>query len=285
MFPVYSTGSREDKIKNKYKLLVLDVDGTLVSKKDNISDNDRLAIVEAVNSGIVVSLCTGRIINACTSLLDKIGLKGPHIFFDGALVYDTALNQSIYMQPIPPEIVKKVCEMACEEDIPLDLFSFNRYFVTEKSWRTDLRLEAFGIEATVDDFSTLWQRENIIRGGIILNTPEDEKRVKDFGEKISGMLSLSWSLIPNYPNHHFINVLLKGVSKGRALEALTRYLGISAAEVMAIGDGLNDIPLLSVAGLAVAMQNAPDALKSQADYITADVENSGVAGAIRHFLL
>jgi hypothetical protein len=75
------------------------------------------------------------------------------------------------------------------------------------------------------------------------------------------------------------------VSKGRALEALASYLGISLAEVMAIGDGINDIPLLSVAGLAIAMGNAPDEVKAVADYITLDVDHSGVAAAIEKFLL
>ena len=80
-------------------------------------------------------------------------------------------------------------------------------------------------------------------------------------------------------------MLAPGVSKGRALEALASYLGISLAEVMAIGDGINDIPLLSVAGLAIAMGNAPDEVKAVADYITLDVDHSGVAAAIEKFLL
>jgi hypothetical protein len=75
------------------------------------------------------------------------------------------------------------------------------------------------------------------------------------------------------------------VSKGRALEALASYLGIPLAEVMAIGDGINDIPLLSLAGLAVAMGNASDEVKAVADYVTLDVDHSGVAAAIEKFLL
>ena len=75
------------------------------------------------------------------------------------------------------------------------------------------------------------------------------------------------------------------VSKGTALEALASFLGIPLTEVMAIGDGGNDIPLLSSAGLAVAMGNASDELKAVADYITLDVDHNGVAAAISKFLL
>ncbi|MBN1191554.1 MAG: Cof-type HAD-IIB family hydrolase [Dehalococcoidales bacterium] len=263
----------------------MDLDGTLVNKQGLISQTDREALAEAARAGITVSLCTGRVIRACSAVLEFLGLDGPHIFFDGSLVYDTGSGRTIYTQSVPPEIVKMSCEMAIEADVPLDLFSFDRYFVTKKSWRTELRRELFGIEAIVEDFSTIWQRENIIRGGMILNAPGDEKKAREFAEKISESLYLSWSTIPNFPGYHFINVLYKGVSKGRAVEELAGYLGISTGEVMAIGDGLNDIPLLSAAGLAVAMQNAPDDLKFHADYMTADVENSGVAGAIRKFLL
>jgi Cof subfamily protein (haloacid dehalogenase superfamily) len=217
--------------------------------------------------------------------LDRLELNGPHIFFDGAIVYDITLRKPLYEQPIPPEIVDYVCQQAVRDNIPLDLFSFSGYFVTEKSWRTEMRRNLFGIEAIIEDFGTLWKREKILRGGIILNTPEDESRVNLFSRNISDNLSLSWSTIPNYPQHHFINVLYKGVSKGRALEALVAHLGISTREVIAIGDGTNDISLLSSAGLAVAMQNAPDSLKSHADRITADVEHCGVAEAVRKYLL
>jgi Cof subfamily protein (haloacid dehalogenase superfamily) len=261
------------------------VDGTLVNKQGVIAEADRLAILKAKQAGTIVALCTGRVLGACEGVLDQLELEGPHIFFDGALVYDITLNKSIYLQAIPPEAVKKACELASRYSIPLDLFSFTNYYVKQKSWRTELRRRLFGLEATVADFQTLWQSENIIRGGMILNTPEDEIRVKQYAQMIKEDLTLSWSTMPSYPDHHFINVLNKGVSKGRALEALAHHLGLSLEQVMAIGDGANDVSLLSAAGLAVAMENAPESLKSQADYITPDVEHSGVAAAIERFIL
>ena len=97
--------------------------------------------------------------------------------------------------------------------------------------------------------------------------------------------SFSWAKTPAYPGIDFINVVDPEVSKGRALQALTSHLGISLAEVMAIGDGINDIPLLSIAGLAVAMQNAPEEVREVADDITLDVDHSGVAAAVKKYLL
>ncbi|MBA7691497.1 Phosphatase YwpJ [subsurface metagenome] len=80
-------------------------------------------------------------------------------------------------------------------------------------------------------------------------------------------------------------MLAPAVSKGKALEALASFLGIPLTEVMAVGDGTNDISLLSSAGLGIAMDDAPDELKAVADYVTLDVDHSGLAAAISKFLL
>ena len=85
-------------------------------------------------------------------------------------------------------------------------------------------------------------------------------------------------------NTDFINIINSGVSKGVALKKLASFLGISTEEIIAIGDGLNDISLLKTAGLAVAMGNAFPEVKRVADYITLDVDHSGVAAAVRKFL-
>ncbi|GAH89131.1 unnamed protein product, partial [marine sediment metagenome] len=87
------------------------------------------------------------------------------------------------------------------------------------------------------------------------------------------------------PDVDFINVVDPEVSKGNALEALASYMGIPLTEVMVIGDGTNDISLFALAGLSVAMNNAPLEVKAVANYITLDVDHSGVAAAINRFLL
>ena len=88
-----------------------------------------------------------------------------------------------------------------------------------------------------------------------------------------------------YHGGDFISVVAPGVSKGKALEALAAYLEIPVSAVMAVGVGLNDIPLLTAAGLGVAVDNATDEVKAVADHITLGVEHSGLAAAIKKFLL
>lgn len=171
------------------------------------------------------------------------------------------------------------------ESLPLDLFSKNRFFVIEESWRTKIRSDFFGITATVADLRTIWKKEKIIKGGIAIKTSAEIAAVKKFAARFAKQLNMTWTVTPAFPDVQFVNITDSGSSKGRGLEALCSHQGISSEQVCAIGDGLNDISLLSTAGLAIAMQNAPDELKAVADYITGNVENFGVAEAIKRFLL
>jgi 5-amino-6-(5-phospho-D-ribitylamino)uracil phosphatase len=282
---VVSNAGRTD-ITNKFKLLVIDVDGTLVNKDGDISADDRRALAETVEAGIQVSLCTGRVTRTCLSILDKLCLDGGyHIFFDGALVYDCKKDKELFSRPLAAEMVREACEAALANGVPLDLFSSTRYFVIEESWRSQIRRDYFGIEPVIADFKTIWQKEKIIKGGIVVSSVDEKQKASRYLAGFTDRLSFPWTVTPAYPDCHFINIVDKGVSKGKALQALSAHLGIEKEEVLAIGDGSNDVSLLSAAGLAVSMQNSPTELKAVADFITADVDHSGVARAVRKFLL
>jgi 5-amino-6-(5-phospho-D-ribitylamino)uracil phosphatase len=222
---------------------------------------------------------------ASAGILETLSLDGYHIYFDGALVYDHNLNKEVFSRPISSLTVKKAAEVALQDGILLDLFSSKQYFVIEESWRSRIRRDFFGITVSVEDFKTIWQKERIIKGGIVVSSAEEERKAREYINQFEGSLSFSWTTTPAYPSYHFINIIDSEVSKGKALEALTTHLGITTDDVFAIGDGANDISLLSTAGFSVAMQSAPIDLKSVADYITGDVEQSGVSQAIRELLL
>ena len=119
----------------------------------------------------------------------------------------------------------------------------------------------------------------------MVRSPEEKAAAGRFRRHFDDRLTLSMSKTPAYPDVDYINVMAPGVSKRSALDALVRYLGISLDQVMAIGDGVNDVPVLSSVGLAVAMDNAPAEVKAIADYVTLDANHSGVTQAIKKFLL
>jgi Cof subfamily protein (haloacid dehalogenase superfamily) len=264
---------------------VVDIDGTLQGRDRTISAEDREALAKVRDLGIQVSLSTGRVTRACSDVLNTLSLDGYHIFFDGALVASPEWGEEIYVEPLNPAVLKEAIEFAHLEDIPLELYSATNYFAEQENWSTQAHRQYFGLEPILVDFNLLWERERIIKGGLVALSHEEADKVMSFCEQFDGSLCFSWARTPAYPGVGFINVLAPGVSKGRALEALTSHLGIQLADVMAIGDGINDVPLLSLAGQAIAMGNAPDEVKAVADCVTLDVDQGGVAAAIKKFLL
>jgi Cof subfamily protein (haloacid dehalogenase superfamily) len=270
---------------NHYKLLVVDIDGTLLDKYGNISTVDTEALSKVVNSGIRVSLSTGRVVQASLQFIKQLSLDGYHMFFDGALVYSPEKDEEVYINPINNEIVGQMVDFAHLNGINLELFSKAHFFTERETWVTDIRRKFFGLEPTILDLAKLGQNERIIKGGVVVSSIEEKAKANDFRLHFKNHLNFFLTRTPAYPDIDFYNVVAPDVSKGKALEALASFLGISLTEVMAIGDGINDIPLLSSVGLAVAMDNASDELKAVADHVTLDVDHHGVAAAINKFLL
>jgi Cof subfamily protein (haloacid dehalogenase superfamily) len=267
----------------KYKLLMVVIDGTLLGRERIISAENKQALDEARRLGVGVALSTGRAFLACRSILDQLALDGYHIFFDGALV--SGWGEEVYAEPLDKGVVGEAVEFAHRHKIDFELHSGTRYFVERETWSTDAHRKFFGIEPSIVDFTELWERERIIKGGLASVNPEQMAKAREFYTRFEDRLHFSIARSPAFPDVEFTNVVALKVSKGRALEALTAHLGISLSEVMAVGDGTNDITLLSRAGLAVAMDNAPDEVKAVADHITLDADQNGLAAAIERFLL
>jgi hypothetical protein len=275
-------------INNSYKLLVVDVDGTLLGRDGNISTENKEAIAQACSLGIKVSLSTGRTLQSGLKVINQLPLDGYHIFFDGALVTDPEQNKEVYIQLISKRLVREAVEFAHVNEINLELFSATQYFIERETWASDIRRQYFGILPALTDFTNIWERERIIKGTVAVSSAEERAKADSLCRRFEGdldNLTFSWTSTPAYPNVDFVNIVARGVSKGRALEALTSYLAIPLAEVIAIGDERNDVSLLATAGLAIAMGNAVAEVKAVADYITLDVDQSGVAAAIKKFLL
>ena len=268
----------------KYKLLVVDIDGTLLGRDGSISVENKETLAKARDSGIMVSLSTGRVPRACLNIIKQLPLDGYHIFFDGALVSNHNQSEEVYVQPLNKLIARQAVEFARQNDIYLELYSATRYFVEWETWGTDIHRQFFDLKPIVTDFTELLNRERIIKAELVTSSPEEVAQARSFYLEFNGRLHFSWVRTPTYPGVDFINVVDPRVSKGEALAVLASHLGISMSEIMAVGDGTNDIPLLSSVGLAIAMDNAPDEVKAIAHYITLDVDHSGLAAAINRFL-
>lgn len=272
-------------MKNPYKLLVVDIDGTLLNSRGVISPEDEEAIAYARKSGVIVAVSTGRAAMASRWVLEYLHLDGYHIFFDGALVYNPIKDHEVYAESINGTLACQAIDFARENKIHCDLYTSNHYYIEHDSWAVDIRRNFFRIEPTFRNLDEVCRQERIIKGTVIVRTPGEKSLAREFQEQFRGRLSFSWTMTPAYPDVDFINVVSPKVSKGKALEELCAFYQIPLTQVVAIGDGVNDVSLLKTAGLAVAMGNCVDELKSVAHVVTHDVDHSGVAEAIKRFLV
>jgi Cof subfamily protein (haloacid dehalogenase superfamily) len=267
---------------SRYKLLITDIDGTIANRDGIISDIDLKALQDIHRSGVMISLCTGRALGGCHEILSTLSIDGYNIFFDGALVTNSGQSKEIYIQPIEEKSLRQVCALAQSNGITIELFSQNHFFINRPNPLADLHGQLIGFKPSIADFNNICGREDIILGCLV--TPvSDENRILSLVSGLESSLRFISTMHPARPDIRFINITHKEVSKGNALGILISHLGLKPDNVVAIGDGINDISLLSSAGLAIAMENAPEGLKSIADYITADVDHHGVAQAINHF--
>jgi hypothetical protein len=269
----------------KYKLLVLDIDGTLIGRETNVSDENKLALKRAIQNGVTVSLCTGRTPRATRGVLKQLSLDGYHTFFDGALVINPRNGHEIYVQPIEVDTIRQAIKWAHDNKHDIELYSETKYFAERENWSTRVHEEFFDVKAVLGDYENLLDRESIVKIGTVATNPEESLIVSEFQKAFINKLNFTRVRTPAYPGKDFINVVSPLVSKGTAVSCLAAHLNINREEIVAIGDGSNDVSLLSSVGLAIAMPHSPDELRSVADHITLDVEDNGVAAAVNRFIL
>lgn len=268
-----------------YKLLVTDVDGTLVTRDGRISPQNLDALREAWNSGIHVSICTGRSMLSSTHHIDEIGLDGYHAFYDGAFICHRTSEDVLHAATIEPAHVRKLVEFAGEQDIYLELSTGLRSYSAREVLVPEFKTWVFAAEHFTGEMDGIWEKEQIVQGQLVTNCEEENSRVADLKTELGDEIQIIKAQIPPFPGMTFWVVLANGISKGNAVEKLAAHHGISTDEVMAIGDWQNDIPLLEMAGLGVAMGNATDDVKAVAQYVTKTVDEHGLAEAVRKFLL
>lgn len=269
----------------QYKLLVLDIDGTLVGKSGSISPENKQALARALKSGVTVSLCTGRSLSGCLPLLAELSLNGSHVFYDGALVTNPSTGQEVFVQEIAVSSVSKAVSWAHEYGLDIDLYSSTRYFAEHESWSTETHREYFNTVPTFVDYTELPGKEHIIKIGAVACNAAEMDKINDFCREFRDVFSFSWVTSPSFPGTEFINIVSPRVSKGRAVTELSNHLGIPREAIIAIGDGKNDISMFTAAGFGVAMRQSPDELISVSGYVTGDVDDNGLASAVEKFLL
>ena len=243
--------------KKEFKLIALDMDGTLLNNQQEISKENREAIAKAQEQGVHVVLSTGRSLLTCREYAQSLQLSSYLITVNGSEIWDES-GQLVERKLIDASSIEKMWNLTQEHKL-------NFWAVTtDKVWR--------------DEFPEDIASQEWLKFGY--DIPDDALR-EEVLKQIAGIsdFEISNSSLTNLE----INAL--GINKAKGIMTVCERLGITMDEVIAMGDSLNDMAMIEAAGCGIAMGNAQEAVKEAADWVTDTNVNNGVAKAISHWVL
>lgn len=266
-----------------YKMIVLDLDGTLTNDKKEITPKTRQALLEAQQQGVRIVLASGRPTYGIMALAEELDLAnhgGFILAFNGGKIIDCQNGHVVYEQTLAPDLVPPLYDAAMEAGMEILTYQGEGIAATKKSNKYVLH-EAFINKMPVVEYSRfLEQVEFPINKCLIVGdpTPLHQLEIK-LAQQLTGRLSLYRSA------GFFLECVPLGIDKAHSLNLLIQQLGISKNEIIACGDGYNDQSMIEFAGLGVAMANAPRDIQDKADYITYSNEEDSVAHVVEKFVL
>lgn len=282
-------------LKSNFKLIALDVDGTLITSHHIVTLRTLRAIKKVKDLGIKVTIATGRHYPSVIRLARKIRIDAPLICGDGAIIRDIYSNETIY-HLLPKEIAADIMSMTQNyKNFSVQVFIKNGKIYSGRSYRENyfrkillvpLKYSLRGYLNLLRDFAFIPVKNVVHTQGAIAALKESPVKVviygnerpedlKDFIKKISAKYGEKISITSSIPN--CIDILKGGISKAKGLIILTERLGIRRDQIITVGDNFNDLEMIKYAGLGVAMGNAPEQVKNKADYVTDTNDNEGLA--------
>lgn len=272
---------------SRYRLLAIDIDGTLVNSRDELTDATRAALVRASVSGVRIVLATGRRYSRALPLVRSLSLDAPLVTASGALIKQPTDHRTLYRAAFNGDLLRRVLAVVGEAGYEAVLYSdsyhhgFDFYcsrIDVEQPELADYLAQNHGCHR-------LWPR-------LMTEPPEGVFAGFATGTR-TAMLDLHQQLQALLPGHLYTHVLRSpryigymceispaGVTKWSGIARVARSWGIAAHEMCAVGDDVNDIPMIEAAGLGVAMGNALPEVKAVADRVARSHDDDGLAQVV-----
>lgn len=264
----------------KYKLIITDLDDTLLRDDQTISEKSKLTIKKALDKGIAVAIATGRKYSSALPYAKALGLTGPMLCCQGAHIADIETGRTIREKGVPLPLALEVLRFAEDRGLFIQYYTADDYYFEKRSEESDYYERTAGVPGIevgrklsgVLDFEPVKL--------LVIAEPQRIRQVYGeaaalFGGKLEVAISKSRYMEITHPD----------VNKGAALAELLKITGVDREQVIAIGDALNDLSMIRLAGLGIAVANGDEYVKAEADAVTSSNEEDGVAEAIEKYAL
>jgi len=260
------------------RLIALDLDGTLVHDARRIPERNLAAVRRAMDQGVTVAIATGRMHSSAETFVERLGLQGtPLISYNGAMIRVPGETAPLYHVTVPPDLARQVVQHSVDEQLHLNYFLDDVLYVTHMDrWAHLYRARTNNWPALAGDLRRFDGQSPTKL--LIAAYPHQIDQLLPREQELFGDRLYVTRSMPEY-----IEYLNPAVSKGAALEWLAGHLGLQREQVMAMGDMLNDLPMIQWAGIGVAMPTAEEAVRRAADFVP-EHEEEGVAEAIARFV-
>ncbi|MCR5736148.1 MAG: Cof-type HAD-IIB family hydrolase [Eubacterium sp.] len=262
------------------KLLVLDIDGTLTNSKKEITDATKEAIKKIQQDGHIVVIASGRPTPGTAKVADELELDktgGYVLSYNGARITDWKTKEIIYQNTLDQNVISDLYEYATENDLGLVTYQ-EQNVVTGTRHDDYMEMEARINGIPIVDVKNFPDYVDFDVNKCLLTAPVDS--APEHETSISELLDNA-NVCRSEP--FFIEVMPQGVDKAASLDKLVQILDMKQENTICCGDGFNDLSMIQYAGVGVAMENAQDEVKNQADFITKSNDDDGIVHVIDTF--
>ncbi|GEB33710.1 Cof-type HAD-IIB family hydrolase [Brevibacillus parabrevis] len=276
----------------RYKLLALDVDGTILMSNHSMAKVTQQAISGLADRGVFVTLATGRAYPSAKALARQLNISTPLVSHDGAYVADPLTDEELHVSRIPVETTASVTNILAKYELDVMLLH-EAYTLTNRRWKWK---DLYPLVNT-RTLRQLWRERYPVKlmtsADLIGHVQEHAVRVPKIfvmGEESEIAVARKELETTDLPEIRVttsgarnLEILPEGISKASGLALLAKRLEISPEQIVAVGDNYNDLEMLQFVGMGVAMGNAPDEVKRLARHVTDTNDQHGVAAVIQKF--
>lgn len=265
-----------------YEVLVLDVDGTLVNTKKEITKRTKNALIECQENGIKVVIASGRCTEGIRHQAKAIGLDrygGYILSFNGGRTTNFATGEVVYDIPLPEGMLHELYDYSRQEHTGL-LTYHNGVIIADRADDPYIVMDGEACDIPIEVPEDFHRDVHFnVNKCILTGSPEELAKLEPkAAEKYAGKLSVYRS------EGFYLEMMPLGVDKAYGISKLLERLGYSRSQVVCCGDGFNDVSMIEYAGLGVAMANAKKEVREKADYIAPSCDEDGLVDVIHRFI-